>query len=104
VVIEQDFGTLKNRWCILKAFNMSVKKTTLVTLVCCVLHNYCEIHNQRVPITAEVRLRRDPHVGFHVEMMQLPHEGVAAKVAGERMMNVLFSSWLERNPSDISLY
>jgi hypothetical protein len=77
---------------------MAVEKTTLVTLACCVLHNYCEIHNQRIHIPADVRLRCDPHVGFHVGMMQLPHEGVAAKVAGERMMNVLFSSWLERNP------
>lgn len=34
MVIEQTFGTLKNRWCILKAFNMSVEKTTLVTLAC----------------------------------------------------------------------
>ena len=60
-------------------------------------HNYCEIHNQRVPISVDVRLRHDPHVGFHVGRMQLSHEGVAAKVAGERMRNVLFSSRLERN-------
>jgi hypothetical protein len=81
VVIEQAFGSLKNRWRILKAFNMYVKKTALVTLACCVLHNYCEIHNHCVPILADVRLRCDPHVGFHVGRMQLPHEGVAAKVA-----------------------
>jgi hypothetical protein len=97
VVIEQAFGSLKNRWRILKAFNMSVEKATLVTLACCVLHNYYEIHNQRVPIPADVRLRRDPHVGFYVGRMQLPHEGAAAKIAGERMRDVLFSSWLERN-------
>jgi hypothetical protein len=97
VVIEQAFGTLKNRWRILKAFNMSVEKTVLVTLACCVLRNYCEIHNQRVPIPGDVRLRRDPHVEFHVGRMQLPHEGVVAKIAGEKMRDVLFSSWLERN-------
>ena len=71
---------------------MYVEKTTLVTLACCVLHNYCEIHNQRVPIPADVRLRCDPHVGFHAGRMQLPYEDVATKVAGEMMRNVLFSS------------
>jgi hypothetical protein len=98
VVIEQAFDSLKNRWCILKAFNMSIKKIALVTLACCVLHNYCVIHNQHVLIHVDVKLRRDLHVGFHVRRMQLPHVGVAAKVAGERMRNVLFSSWLERIP------
>ena len=77
---------------------MSVEKTALVTLACYVLHNYCEIHNHCVPIPADVRLCRGPHVGFHVGRMQLPHEGVAAKVARERMRDVLFSSWLECNP------
>ena len=44
VVIEQAFGSLKNRWCILEGFNMSVDKAALVTLACCVFHNYCEIN------------------------------------------------------------
>jgi hypothetical protein len=95
MVIEQAFGSLKNRWCILNAFNMYVKKATLVTLAFCVLHNYCEIHNQRVFIPADVRLRRDPHVGIDSmwEGCNFP-----MKVVWERMRNVLFSSWLERNP------
>ena len=98
VVIEQAFGSLKNRWRILKGFNMSVDKAALVTLTCCVLHNYCEIHRQRVPLPAHVRLQRDPYVGFHVGRMQLPCEGLAAKLAGEAMRDILFASWLERNP------
>jgi len=32
VVVEQAFGALKNRWCILKAFKMLVDKAALVTL------------------------------------------------------------------------
>ena len=44
VVIEQAFGALKNRWHILKGFNMSVDKPALITLAYCVLHNYCEIN------------------------------------------------------------
>ena len=46
VVIEQVFGSLKNRWRILKGFNISVEKAALVTLACCVLHNYCEVKRQ----------------------------------------------------------
>ena len=54
---------------------MFVDKAALVTLACRVLHNYCEINRQRVPIVADVRLQRDPYVGFHVGRMQLPCEG-----------------------------
>ena len=97
VVIEQAFGSLKNRWQILKGFNMSVEKAALVTLACCVLHYYCEVQRQRVPVPADIRLQHDPFVGFHVGRMQLPREGVAAKLAGEAMRDVLFASWLERN-------
>ena len=77
---------------------MFVDKAALVTLACCVLHNYCEIHRQRVLVPTDERLQRDPHVGFHVGQMQLPREGLPAKLAGEAMREVLFSSWLERNP------
>ena len=98
VVIEQAFGALKNRWRILKGFNMSVEKAALVTLACCVLHNYCEVHRHRVHVLADERLQQDLHVGFHVGRMQLPREGLPAKLVGEAMREVLFSLWLERNP------
>jgi len=98
VIIEHAFGALKNRWRILKAFNMPVEKASLVTLACCVLHNYCELNKQRVPVPANVRLQNDPYVGFHVGRMALPREGLAAKEAGERMRDILFASWVERNP------
>ena len=48
---------------------MSIDKAALVTLACCVLHNYYEVHRQRVPIPADERLQRDPHVGFIVGRM-----------------------------------
>ena len=69
---------------------MFVDKAALVTLACCVLHNYCEVHRERAPIPADERLQRDPHVGFHVGRMQRPHEGLPAKVVGEAMREVLF--------------
>jgi hypothetical protein len=56
VVIEQVFGSLKNRWRILKAFNMSVEKVVVVTLACCVLHNYCEMCHERVSVPAYCRI------------------------------------------------
>jgi hypothetical protein len=86
VVIEQVFGSLKNRWRILKAFNMSVEKVVVVTLACCVLHNYCEMCHER-----------DPYIGFHAGRIRLPGEGEAAKIVGEEMRDILFASWLERN-------
>ena len=51
-----------------------------------------------MPIPADLRLQHDPYVGFYVGGMQLPHEGLGAKLAGEAMRDVLFASWLERNP------
>ena len=56
VVIEQTFGSLKNRYRILKAFNMLIEKTVVVTLACCALHNYYEIQHERVPVPTDCRL------------------------------------------------
>ena len=54
VVIENAFGALKNRWKILKNFNVEINKAATVTLVCCVLHNFCEIYSERVPLPEDV--------------------------------------------------
>ena len=79
---------------------MSIDKAPLMlcTLACCVLYNYCEINRQRVSIPLDVRFQRDPYVGFHLGRMQLLHEGLDAKLAEEAMKDILFASWLERNP------
>ena len=77
---------------------MSVEKAVVVTLACCVLHNFCEMQHERVHVPANHRLQNDPHVGFHAGRMRLPREGEAAKIPGEEIRDVLFSSWLERNP------
>ena len=98
VVIEQAFAALKNCWHILKGFNMSVDKASTIILACWVLHNYCELHRQLVPIPANIHLQHGPYVGFHVGRMQLPREGLVAKLQGEAMREILFRSWLERNP------
>jgi hypothetical protein len=97
-VIEQAFGGLKNRWRILKGFNISINKVALVALACCVLHNYYEINRQCVPVLEDGKLQHDSYVGFHVGRKQLPGEGLAAKLEGEAMRDILFASWVERNP------
>jgi hypothetical protein len=43
VVRENAFGSLKNRWKILKHFNYRVDRASPIIIVCCVFHNYCEI-------------------------------------------------------------
>ena len=98
VFIEQAFAPLKNRWRILKGFNMSVDKAATITLACCILHNYYELHRQRVSIPTDIHLQHDPYVGFHVGRMQLPREGLATKLQGEATRKILFRSWLEQNP------
>ena len=98
MVINQAFGSLKNRWHILKVFHMSVKKAVVMALACCVLHNFCEMQHEHVLVPADHRLQNDLHVGFPLGRMRLPRKGKAAKIAGEEIRDVLFPSWLERNP------
>lgn len=77
---------------------MSVEKTVIVTSTCCVLHNYCDMQHERVLVSADFQLRNDLYVGFHTGRMRFPREGDTAKIAGEEIRDVLFSSWIERNP------
>jgi hypothetical protein len=46
VVIENPFGSLNNRWRILRHFNPRVDGAAKVIVACCELHNFCEIWNQ----------------------------------------------------------
>jgi len=43
VVIENAFGSLKNRWRFLKHFNYRVDKASPISIACFVFHNYCEM-------------------------------------------------------------
>jgi len=79
VVIEQAFGTLKNRWRILKNFNSRVDKAVQITIASCWLHNYREMLNQPEPHVANAGLRRDPLVQFGNEILPMDEEGERAK-------------------------
>ena len=83
VVIENALRALKNRWRILKNFNMEVNKAATVTLACCVLHNFCEIYSEQVPLPEDVDQRRDQFVGVRRGAMRLPADSRAGKIAGE---------------------
>jgi hypothetical protein len=49
MTIENTFGRLKARWrCLLKKNEFHLENIHRVVLSCCVLHNVCEIHNERL--------------------------------------------------------
>jgi hypothetical protein len=95
VVIENAFGTLKNRWRVLKKFNMRVDRTARLTVACCWLHNYCKMQGDPEPRGAD---RRDPLVGFGCHRLPILRDGEPAKVAGEQLREKLYEQWLIDNP------
>ena len=76
---------------------MEVNKVATVTLACCVLHNFCEIYSERVPLPEDVDQRRDQFVGVRRGAMRLPGDGRADKIAKEQMRAAIFQSWVARN-------
>ena len=78
---------------------MEVNKAAIVTLACCVLHNFCEIYFERVPLPEDVDQRRDQFVRVRRGAMTLPGDGRIGKIAGEHMRAVIFQSWVARNPT-----
>ena len=96
-MIENAFGALKNRWRILKNFNMEVNKAATVTLACCVLHNFCEIYSERVPLPKDVDQLPDQFVKVRRGAMRLLADGRIGKIAGEYMRAIIFQSWVARN-------
>jgi hypothetical protein len=94
VVIENAFGSLKTRWKILKHFNSRVDRATKVTMVCCVLHNYCELCGEPEPKVANPATRGDVLMGFCVERLSCVRKGKAANAKGERIRQNLFEQWV----------
>lgn len=97
VVIEHAFGPLKNRWTILKNFNMNMDEAATLTLACCILHNFYEIYFKRVPLPEDVAQRPDPFVGVRRGAMRMHEDGRTPKVDAEQMRGTIFESWIVRN-------
>jgi hypothetical protein len=86
VVIENAFGSLKNRWKILKHFD----KTSLITIACCVFHNFCEMWGALEFGLVNARIRGGKLMGFGVDILPIVRKGKQAKAKGERLRRVLF--------------
>jgi hypothetical protein len=80
VILDNVLGSLKNKWWILKFFNV---------VVCCVLHNYCEMW--KIPKLGHLNdvIRRDNLARFKVD-----GDKKQAKRARELMKIALFEQWL----------
>ena len=63
-----------------------------MTIACCVLHNYCELHGERLPLPEILRQAADPFAGRHRGAQHLPNDGDGAKLAGECMMRALYAA------------
>ena len=70
-----------------------------MTIVCCVLHNYCKLHGERLLIPEILGHATDPFAGRHQRAELLPNDGNGAKLARERMRRALSGAWLASNPS-----
>lgn len=46
-----------------KIFNMNMDVVATKTLSCCLLHNFCEIYAECVPLLEAIAQRPDPFVG-----------------------------------------
>jgi hypothetical protein len=75
-------------------FNSRVDRATEVTIVCCVLHNYCELCGELEPKVANPERRGDVLTGLSVERLPCVRKGKAANAKGERIRQNLFEQWV----------
>ena len=99
MVIEQTFGILKGRWCILDSMaklNYKPKPAADIFTACCVLHNWCLLHSDVWP--------RHKHLpaGFHKHYENVNPAGQMAtgntaepRKMGEAQRNALMVALLE---------
>jgi hypothetical protein len=98
VFIENVFGSLKKWWHILKNLNCRVDKGGKIIMAHCFLHNVFQLMNMPKLMVCDVQQKGDPLVSFHGQRVPIYGEGDVVKEASEVIHNILFASWLERNP------
>ncbi|KAI5068146.1 hypothetical protein GOP47_0016491 [Adiantum capillus-veneris] len=67
VKLENAFGLLKNRWCILRDLNVDLAFAPTVTEAYCLLHNFVQLQGETEPHD-----QRDPHPN---SQETLPNDG-----------------------------
>jgi hypothetical protein len=73
-----------------ETFNFKVDKASPITIVCCVLHNCCELWGApKLGLTNE-KIRSDNLMGFGVDRLSIFRKGEQAKVEGEMLKRVFF--------------
>ena len=76
-----------------------MEKAATVTLAYCILHNFCEIYGERIPLPKNVAQCHDPFVGVRRGAMRLSGDGRTGNVAGEQMRAAVFENWVAKNPA-----
>ncbi len=97
VVIKNAFGSLQNKWRMLKHFNSRVDRATRVVVACYVLHNYCFKWGGLEPSPPNVTTLQENLQGFGDKLPTI-NEGEIAKVQGKKLKIALFEQWLIDNP------
>ena len=81
------------------SFNMNMDRAATMNLACCVLHNFCEIYVEQVPLRKDVDQHPNPCVGVRRGAMRLFGDGRTWKIVGEQMRATNFVLWVGKNPN-----
>jgi hypothetical protein len=65
-------------------------KTSLITIVCCVFHNYCGLWGAPKLGSVNARIRGGKLMGFGVDILPIVRKGKQANEKGERLRRALF--------------
>ncbi len=84
VFIENAFGSLKNKWRILRHYNLKVDKVVIVVVACYVFHNYCLKWGALELGPPNVVALQNNLQGFG-DILLIVKEGKIAKVKGKKL-------------------
>jgi len=95
VLINNVFGSLNNRLCILKNFNCRIDKGGKIIMIYYVLHNFCQLMGMPKLMVQNVWQKMGTLVGFYGQHVFSYRKRNVVKEANEMMCNALFASWLK---------
>jgi hypothetical protein len=74
VIIKNVFGSLKNKWRIMKNLNDCVNRALPITITC-VLHNYCEMRKFKKPGHLNDAIKKDNLARFIIDRLPILRDG-----------------------------